>query len=280
MVIDVFNSIANRNDVKPGDYIDNDGFLKCAKCNTRKQSEITCPFNNVSQKVSVMCECEAQENQKQQEEQRKIKFKQRVQTLRRDGLTDPEYLTWVFDKDDGRQPVISCACRKYVDEWESMLSDNVGLLLYGGVGTGKSFFACCIANALLDKCVPALVTNFPRILNKLQSSGWREDRNELFDRLQRYDFVVIDDLGVERGTEYALEQVYAVIDTRYRSGKPLIVTTNLAPDEIKKPENLAYERIYDRILENCIPVKISGKSRRPEKAAEKRKKFQGLLGLE
>jgi DNA replication protein DnaC len=84
---------------------------------------------------------------------------------------------------------------------------------------------------------------------------------------------------VERGTDYALEQVYAVVDARYLSGKPLIVTTNLAPIDIKNPGGLAYERIYDRILQNSIPVKMAGDSRRAEIAKQKRKKYQSLLGL-
>ena len=54
---------------------------------------------------------------------------------------------------------------------------------------------------------------------------------------------MIDDLGIERNTEYALEQVYNIIDARYTAGKPLIVTTNLHLDDIREPEDLAHERM-------------------------------------
>ena len=54
---------------------------------------------------------------------------------------------------------------------------------------------------------------------------------------------------MERGTEYGLEQVYNVIDSRYRSGKPLIVTTNLSPDELQHPQDTPHARIYDWLLE-------------------------------
>ena len=87
---------------------------------------------------------------------------------------------------------------------------------------GKSFLACCIANALIDKQVRASVTNFPRILNKLQ--GFGEDKQEFLDKLSRYDLLVIDDLGVERDTSYSVEQVFNVIDARSRTGK---LTTSL-----------------------------------------------------
>ena len=55
----------------------------------------------------------------------------------------------------------------YVEHWKEAYRDNTGLLLFGDVGTGKSFFAGCIANALLDRDVPVLMTNFPSILNRL-----------------------------------------------------------------------------------------------------------------
>ncbi len=87
--------------------------------------------------------------------------------------------------------------------------------------------------------------------------------------------LVIDDLGVEHSTKYAMEQMFTVIDSRYRSKNPLIVTTNLKLEEIKNPPGLAHARIYDRILERCAPVPFSGKNFREEgakatKAAEKK----------
>ncbi len=72
--------------------------------------------------------------------------------------------------------------------------------------------------------------------------------------------MIIDDLGVERNSEFAQEQVFHVIDSRYRSKKPLIVTTNLTLKELKTPSNLAHARIYDRILERCIPLKINNQN--------------------
>ena len=106
-----------------------------------------------------------------------------------------------------------------------MKANASGLLIWGDVGTGKSFFAGCIANALLEKGVPVLMTNFSRILNTLTGMHF-EDRNQFIDSLNRYSLLIIDDLGIERNSEFALEQVFNVIDSRYRSKKPLIVTTN------------------------------------------------------
>ena len=62
-----------------------------------------------------------------------------------------------------------------------------------------------------------------------------QGRNEYISRLCSFPLLIIDDFGMERGTEYGLEQVYNVIDSRYRSNKPLIVTTNLTLHELQHP---------------------------------------------
>ena len=132
-------------------------------------------------------------------------------------------------------------------------------------GTGKSFFAGCIANALLDRDIPVLMTNFPSILTRL-TGMFSEDRAEFIASLGMYDLLIIDDLGVERNTKHAMEQMFHVIDCRYRSRKPMIITTNLKLEEIKNPPDLAHARIYDRILERCAPVLFAGKNFREENA--------------
>ena len=84
------------------------------------------------------------------------------------------------------------------------------------------------------------MTNFASILNDLSNSF--SGRNDMVDRLCSYPLLIIDDFGIERGTEYALEQVYNIIDARYRSKKPLIVTTNLTLTDLKNPQDVAHLR--------------------------------------
>ena len=79
-----------------------------------------------------------------------------------------------------------------------------GLLLWGDVGTGKTFIAGCIANALLDRGIPVLMTNFSRVLMRL-TSNIAEDKNAFLDGLDAFRLLVIDDLGIERNTDFAQE---------------------------------------------------------------------------
>jgi DNA replication protein DnaC len=77
-----------------------------------------------------------------------------------------------------------------------------------------------------------------------------------------------------------LEQVYGIVDARYRPGKPLIVTTNIPIDDIKKPVDLRLQRIYDRIIEMCHPVEVKGQSRRRLAVADEYATHNKMLGLE
>ena len=129
-----------------------------------------------------------------------------------------------------------------------------------------------IMNALIDQDIPVLMTNIPSILNLA------EDRTAFISALDDYSLLILDDLGVERNTGYALEQMFLVIDSRYRSRKPLIVTTNLKLEEIRNPPDLAHARIYDRIMERCAPVLFSGRNFREEKAATK-EAARGIVSL-
>ena len=190
-------------------------------------------------------------------------------------LQDRYLYDYTFSNDNGQNPLMDKA-HAYVENWKEAYKSNIGLLLFGDVGTGKSFFAGCIANALLDQDVPVLMTNFPTILNRL-TGMFSEDRSEFIASFDEYDLLIIDDLGVERSTEYAMEQMFFVIDSRYRSRRPMIITTNLKLSELKNPPDLAHARIYDRILERCAPILFDGKNFREENAGATRQAAKDIV---
>ena len=226
-------------------------------------------------KHPVECSCQRTEREKQEALINQQKHIDLVRRLKTEGFSDPAMLDWTFENDNGRSPQM-CHAHRYVEQWQAMRSEDLGLFLWGGVGTGKSFLAGCIANALMEQEVSVRMTNFARILNELNSSF--SGRNVVVDRLCRYPLLIIDDFGMERGTEYALEQVYNIVDSRYRSQKPLIVTTNLPLNEIRHPQDTAHARIYDRILEMCVPISCIGASLRKENAQKKLKSMKSLIG--
>ena len=242
---------------------DTDGLIYCSKCHTPRQHRIE--FLERVFLPTVRCRCQQEEYNKEEAECKQKEFLIQISRMRANGLQDKSLYDYNFVNDKGYNPEIQKA-HDYVAHWEEMKDKSLGLLLWGDVGTGKSFFAGCIANALLDKGIPVLMTNFSRIMNTL-TGMYPGDRNRFVDSFNQYSLLIIDDLGIERSSEFALEQVFNVIDSRYRSKKPLIVTTNLTLDELKHPKDLARARIYDRVLERCVPLKINNQNIRELNAA-------------
>lgn len=255
--------------------IDTNGFKKCAVCG--KQLETVVEFMNIKRKVPCVCDCtlkKIEEAKRQEEEQKKKDY---IAHMRRTGFSDNDFKNWTFENDDMSKPEITSVAKKYVENFKTFKNNGKGLLFYGTVGTGKTYAAAEIANALIDMGKPVMMTNFTRIINKLQSSF--EGRQEYIDGLNEFDLLILDDLAAERQTEYVLENVFNVIDARYRAKKPLIITTNLSIEQLKNPENIATARIYDRILERCFPIEVKGASNRRRKIAEEYNETKALLGL-
>ena len=258
------------------EYIDPaDGLIHCKKCGGQRQTVVPCFGKPGYFMPRCICQCqrEAEEQRKAAEErQRRM---ERIKRRKAQGLQDRYLYDYTFANDNGQNPLMDKA-RAYVENWKEAYRNNTGLLLFGDVGTGKSFFAGCIANALLDRDVPVLMTNFPTILNRL-TGMFSEDRSEFIASFDEYDLLIIDDLGVERSTEYAMEQMFFVIDSRYRSRRPMIITTNLKLSELKNPPDLAHARIYDRILERCAPILFDGKNFREENAGATRQAAKDIV---
>ena len=240
--------------LREDEYLNGDSLICCRKCHTPRQKRIEVAGKRMEPRC--MCACQTTDYEKREQERKHREFLDIVERNRSVGLPDPELRKHTFDNDLGYNPKQIRIAKQYVQHWEEFLESPTGLLLWGDVGTGKSFIAGCIANALLDKGVPVIMTNFARLLNKLIDM-YSGDRNAYIDSFKRYPLMIIDDLGVERNSEFAREQVFSVIDSRYRSQLPMIVTTNLSLEELKDPTDLSRSRIYDRVLERCLPIRVN-----------------------
>ena len=155
--------------------------------------------------------------------------------------------------------------------------ESLGLLFWGLTGNGKTFAAACIANALIEQLVDVRMCTFGTILNHLPGMTARE-KDDYLKSFRTCDLLILDDFGMERRTDYAREQIFGIIDGRYVAKKPTIITTNLSLQELKDPCDITEKRIFDRILEMCIPVCFDGESLRLTKAKENLKLYKQLTG--
>ena len=257
-----------------GDYIDADtGLLMCGKCRTKKQTVVK--LMGRTMKPSCLCKCRSEELEKEEQKRKDKELMEGISRLKSAGLQDRTFFGYTFANCDEMHPCAGYAHR-YVGHFAEFQKNGQGLLFWGDVGTGKTFLAGCIANALMEKNIPVLMTSFPKLLNAL-GGIYSGEKNEYLKSLNRYQLLIIDDLGVERDTPYVLETVYLVIDERYKSGKPFIITTNLSLEELQNPADLEHGRIYDRIMERCVPVAFSGKNYRTGRGRANIENASGIL---
>ena len=260
------------------DYM-HDGILHCGVCG--KAKEVKFNLMGVDKTVPCLCDCEVAEREKEKQEWEEMQREIRISDLRVNSIKDRERRKCRFENAEMTPNLKKCL--RYVENWDEMKEKNDGLILWGKCGNGKSFAAACIANALIDKGVPALMTSFPAILS---------DQNNTIDiarQMQEYDLVILDDLGAERQSQYALEKVFYIVDERYKSGKPLIVTTNqsmqtmlnyrkgLDKEGYAMGDNMEYARIYDRILEMCGSIHFEDDPRRKSRMMEKAMELKEIL---
>lgn len=272
--LDRIAGIKNRN---PEDY-EKGGILFCGKCHEAKQAWIDwLPDENGNPQrklVPVMCRCAVEEERQEKQRKADERF---IESLRHyviaiHGQQRPVSVK-TFRDDDGDSP-IRRTCMRYVDRWDEMKADNMGILFYGSKGTGKTFYASCICEALKEKKVSAVMTTTANLMIRL--STW--DKDEIMDALVRVPMLALDDLGAERDTSYAAELMYSVIDARYKAQKPVIVTTNMDLAEMQEETDIWRSRIYDRVIEMCpIAIKMDGASRRAGIADERKRKARELL---
>lgn len=273
----VLASIADSAGSLPDDYIGSNGLLYCGQCNTRKEREIIW-FDGKPKKVPVMCKCRAEEERLKKEQMQKEEEMRSIQRAKVSSMMDDTFRTACFANyqiRNGNERHLKVA-KKYCIEFSKMYERNQGLLFWGTVGTGKSYTAACIANYLLEANTSVVMTSFVRILQEMQ--GFDREREETFtNKLNSVKLLIIDDLGAERSTDYALEKVYGIIDNRYRAKKPLILTTNLTLRQMQEATDIRYARIYDRIFEMCYPMEFSGVSWRKREAAQRYEETRKIL---
>lgn len=251
------------------DYKKN-GIVYCGECDTPKQSVIKIKGRDVL--VGCLCKCQQEKAKKSEIEMLNAEFKQKVKRLRKTAFQDTKLLNWTLENDDMKNAKLSTTAKRYVQNFDKI---NKGLIIFGDVGTGKTFMAAAMANALIDKGYSCKMTNFVEIANEIFSI---QEKADYINNLAKKRLVVLDDYSTERKTEYMYELTYSVIDKLYTCNTPTIITTNLTPEELQKKGDVQ-DKIKSRIMEMCIPVKVQGKDRRQEKLIKNYQENKEILGL-
>lgn len=257
-MIEILSPLINRASTlptNPDDYYKG-GVLICGKCHTPKQFEIVPGVF-----ARCLCDCEEREREKSEEE----KERKQWEAITREWVSGYENMT--VDRDIGTAPMR--AAKKIIENWEEIRYHGLGIALYGGTGTGKTFAAAAIANAVIKKGYRAWMATASKMVDM-----YMVDKDIVESRLRHFDLVVIDDLGAQRETEYAGQRIYDILDTRFNSGLPTIITTNI---DLGKPSN---DRIYSRIIGACSKYRITGEDMRMRDADKRKKLLEDIFNAE
>ena len=157
---------------------------------------------------------------------------------------------------------------EYLEAWEENREAGKGLYFCGGVGTGKTHLAVAVMNELIrKKRTPSLFVTVPELLDNLRETYNKPGRNldEWMDAVQNAEFLVLDDLGSERTTEWVRERIFVIVNHRYREALPTVFTSNIGPKDLA--EQLG-ERTASRIIAMCDWIALEGDDYRETAAKE------------
>ena len=145
--------------------------------------------------------------------------------------------------------------KRYADKYPI----SNGLLITGTCGTGKTHLAVAILHAILDKGYPGLFVTVPDLLAEIRKSYNTDHDSEKIQKVKSAKFLVLDDLGAEKTTDWVQEQLYMIINYRYEYELPTVITSNL---DIGQLSQKIGERTTSRLLEMCYGVKLNGEDYR------------------
>ena len=261
---------AQKNQRRKNAYRDENGVLRCLDCGQPLEAFVEA----VGEVLPVTCKCDERAEAAQKQAERRIRT-ERIAS--ESPLYDAGYDSYIFERDVAPDSLASKQSRAFVEHWEGMEKEGFGLLFAGPLGTGKSYYAACIVNALRAKGVVAMIVTTSRLINAVQSA---KNPQEVIDGLNKFQLVALDDLGAERNTDYAVEQLENFVNVRSLRKKPLIVTTNLLRKDMDSPTNMAYARVFDRVKEQCCHhIVLAGPSKRIDQAKERAERCKKILGI-
>lgn len=221
-----------------------------------------------------LCYCEGakkyrEEMRKAEEERLRIEkeraYQEKIERMIRESKLGERFRSRTFDNfivNDKNRIAYEMA-KKYSDEFEKYKKQGLGLIFTGSYGTGKTHLAASICHELIKQGFQPIFGTMITLLEKIKATYddeyAKENEEQVINKYTRCDLLIIDDLGKERPTEWAVEKLYYVINTRYEKCMPVVITTNYTTDKLinrltVKDNIETAEAIVSRIYEMCRGV--------------------------
>lgn len=256
------------------DYIGADGLLYCGTCKTAKQVRVD--LLGEEKTMHCMCSCMELQYEREQKDRRRREMQMQIEKNRQNafgyaGDCDRKLSATTFATDDGKNEKLSTICKRYAQRFHSGIK---WLVLYGNTDAGKTYSAACIANELLDAGYSVRFVTASQVEKRLWDA---KSKSEVYGDLASCDLLILDDLGAERDSEYMDEIVFNILDDRLRSGKPMVITTNLNLTEMRNENRMQKQRIFSRLCERSAFFLCEQMDRRKANAKAESAAFIGEL---
>lgn len=209
------------------------------------------------------------EEEKARKEEAERNRKQRIVETRMPLEYQTKDFSTFIQETDSQKAAFKLA-RRFVKGWEKAKAGGYGLLFLGSCGTGKTHLACAIMIELLKE----YAFSYPRyykaseIFSSVRSTyqaGSTTNEEETLKFFSSIQLLVIDEVGVQKGSEAEKRILFSILDNRVTSNKPTILLSNLGP---KALEELLGDRLYDRVRSKCVPMLFAGSSMRKPATAD------------
>ena len=169
---------------------------------------------------------------------------------------------WATRATDGTRLPHAAKARALLPALIDRADPDQGMLLHGTPGTGKTLLACILLNELmLSRSRPGRFLSlgrsyFQRLRDTFSESSDRHGQSaQIVDELCQVPYLVLDDFGTQRGTDWEMEMLYDLVDARYCDKRFTVITTNQSPKDIGP---MSAGRIYSRLQEMCRIVDMNG----------------------
>lgn len=136
---------------------------------------------------------------------------------------------------DGHENALNI-CAAFADNWKENFNDGAGLLFYGNSGTGKTHLAAGIALEVLTAGGSVLYTRAAKVAREIKGTwarGAKVSEAEIYEKYLRPDLLIIDEIGMQYGSESEKIILFEIINSRYENLKPVIAITNLTGERLR-----------------------------------------------
>lgn len=252
------------------------GIEHCKVCGKPTQKIVNIPYIGCYNKiVGIPCDCRKKELENQEKQDKFNEIQKQIDRLKTNSLLGKRYKDVCFENtalsiNKSVQNAYS-RCKKYCENHKQVIEHGWSVYIFGSIGVGKTHLTACMANYLLSKRVPVMVTNVFEISQAVKrtfSKNSTSTEQQIIDNFGNIPILFVDDLGTEdyinsSKSEWLNSVMSQIVNKRYNSKKPTVFSSNYSLNELISKRGM-WEMTVDRISEMTqgAVIKITGKSMR------------------